>query len=392
MALPQLQSMFPASRFNTASCFLSVTLAMACTGHATAAEPPFAVVAVLKDASAFAGAHDVELQGDYAYVTGKGGSLAIVHVADPAKPRVVWSRQDSKAFDDSETVLPLGPHLLVGSRDFVTLDVRDPAKPVVLKTIADRPRIEHINGMVRRGTILFAANKAGWVDAFDISKPEKPTLFGALDIRSRDKLQSPHDVDLLGDHVVITDPNAFGRRNQPGQIAVYRVADDAKSPVLPAERWTLLGKVSDPRLAGANRVRVFRSFAVAAASISPKAEGGDTRKPLVVTVDLEKPESPVVAAAVPFPSARGPNGLCVAGRVAFAAGGQTILAVDLSNPREPAALAAFRSDELFPAGQDDAHDLAYRDGYLFATGQNSHTFGVLKIVDPKIRELADAKP
>ena len=41
------------------------------------------------------------------------------------------------------------------------------------------------------------------------------------------------------------------------------------------------------------------------------------------------------------------------------------------------------------AGQDDAHDLEYRDGYLYVTGQTSHSFGVVQIIDPKIRMLAD---
>ena len=53
------------------------------------AEPPaFTVLSVLVDETALAGAHDVELQGNLAFVAGKGGSLAVIDVADPARPRI----------------------------------------------------------------------------------------------------------------------------------------------------------------------------------------------------------------------------------------------------------------------------------------------------------------
>ena len=48
----------------------------------------FSVAAVLVHKQAFDRPHDVELQGDLAFVPGKGGSLAIVNVSDPTKPRL----------------------------------------------------------------------------------------------------------------------------------------------------------------------------------------------------------------------------------------------------------------------------------------------------------------
>ena len=61
-------------------------------GAIEAADEPqpqaFTSVAVLHDDNALAGAHDVELQGNFAYVPGKGGSLAIIDIADPRKPRI----------------------------------------------------------------------------------------------------------------------------------------------------------------------------------------------------------------------------------------------------------------------------------------------------------------
>lgn len=356
----------------------SFLICLALTPHLHAQE--FALVAVLTDAKALAGLHDVELDGKYAYVAGKGGTVAVIDVADPTKPRIVWSKQD-KFFEDAETVLPVGKHLFVGTRDFHSLDISDPTNPKLLHTIADRPKIDRINGMVKLSNVIFAANKNGYIDAFDITNPAKPTLFGALDVKTRDGMLSPHDIDRLGEnHIIMTDPSGFGRRSEPGRAAVYRVGEGSK--------LSLVGKVESQSLAGGNRIRASHSnTAVVTASLSPKAEKAD-RKPGVVLVDFTDMVHPLVVTSVPFPDVRGPNGLCVAGGVAVAAGGQTILAVDVRDPKNPRVLGTFKDTKLFAAGEDDGHDLVYRDGYLYVTAQNSHSFGVVKVLSPRINELA----
>lgn len=365
-----------------------------CVGLALRADAAdFATIAFLTDATALTGLHDVELDGPLAYVAGKGGTVAIIDVADPTKPRLVWSKQDAKLFEDAETVLPLGKHLFLGSRDFHVLDISDSTSPKVLHTISDRPRIDRINGMVRLSNTIFAANKDGWIDAFDVTDPAKPKLFGTLDVKTRDGIVSPHDIDRLGDdRIIVTDANGFGRRSEPGRVAVYQVAKEGK--LLPAEKWTLSGKAESHLLVGGNRVRVMGQTAVVAGSISPQATEyvKRKRKPSVYTISMVDPEKPFLMESVPFPDVRGPNGLCVAGKVAFAAGGQTILAIDLSDPWMPEVLGTFKDTKLFSAGEDDAHDLAYRDGYLYVTAQNSHSFGVVKVLSPKIKELASKNP
>ena len=104
--------------------------------------------------------------------------------------RVQASRRDPRALTDAETVLPAGPHLFLGTCDFLVLDIRDPRRPTITHKIEDRSRIDHINGMVRYRNLIVAANKKGWVDAFDVTKPDAPTLFGALDVRTRDGMRS----------------------------------------------------------------------------------------------------------------------------------------------------------------------------------------------------------
>ena len=60
-------------------------------------------------------------------------------------------------------MLPMGNVLLLGARDFLAIDVSDPARPKVTKTISDRPRIDRINGMASWGKYVFTANKTGFV-------------------------------------------------------------------------------------------------------------------------------------------------------------------------------------------------------------------------------------
>jgi hypothetical protein len=154
-----------------------------------------------------------------------------------------------------------------------------------------------------------------------------------------------------------------------------------------------VGKASDERLVGGNRVRSMGRFAFVAASISPQAVDQDRRQACVAVVDFTDLKNCHVVTTVPFPDPRGPNGMETAGRVVFASGGQTVMAIDASDPRRPQLLAARRCPEVFHGepGLDDGHDLEYRAGYLYVTGQTSNTFGVLRVNDERIRRLADAR-
>jgi len=182
---------------------------------------------------------------------------------------------------------------------------------------------------------------------------------------------------------VVVDPDGFGRTGRPGKLGVLRVADPSTGTLLPADRWKLEGLLVNNDLVGANRVQVAGSHAYVTGS------QGDVPAKIVV-VDLADPAAPRQVAVLPFCATRGPNGLTVAGRVLFAAGGRTIEAVDVSTPDRPVKLASQQLPEVFPEGRDEAHDLVYRDGYLYVTAQNSHRFAVIKVHAKQILRLAVA--
>jgi hypothetical protein len=119
--------------------------------------------------------------------------------------------------EDAETVLPVGDRLYVGTRDFLSLDVRDPSGPAILSKLTDRTCIDRINGMIMRGDFIAAANKSGWIDVFDVSREKGPMLSAALNIGARDGFASPHDVDLYGSLLITVDAAGFGRDERPGQ-------------------------------------------------------------------------------------------------------------------------------------------------------------------------------
>ncbi len=361
------------------------------------------LAAVLHDEAAFAGAHDIEVRDGIAYIAGKGfttralpgngifpyakgkgGSIAIVDVKQPSAPKLLWHTREPLAFEDAETVLLLDrDRVLIGTRDVFLFDVSNPAKPQQLAALKERPRVDIINGLVRRGDVAFGANKEGYIFALDVAKPDRIALLGAHNAREVDGFERPHDLAVSGDLIVVVAPEGFGAGSKPGKLGVYRVAHPQTHQVLPPDQWTLVGKLEHPFLAGANRVMTRGNFAYVGSSltIGNSLNRPDGLQANVSIVDLSNPAQPRMRGSLEFPAGLGPNGLEVAGAVVFSAGGKTVQAIDVSAPDTPRELARFASADAFPGGTDDAHDLVYHDGHLFVTAQNSHSLVILKVSD-----------
>ncbi|MFQ5810624.1 MAG: hypothetical protein ACE5JM_13490 [Armatimonadota bacterium] len=124
---------------------------------------------------------------------------------------------------------------------------------------------------------------------------------------------------------------------------------------------------------------------------------GCFRTDLVAVLDIGDPKKLERVAFVPVGD-RGANGMTIAGRVLFVAGGECVDAFDISDPSRPTLLAQYRGGDLFPttvklldgaARRDNAHDLVYRDGHLYVTAQNDNNLGILKVTDPELRRLTE---
>ena len=372
-------------------CFFLVWMLLGCWQQPSTAAKPLEVLSVLQDDRAFSRAHDVEVQGPLAFFTGKGGSVAVVDVSQPEKPRLVWSQFDPQKINDGETVLPVGTHLLLGTNNLHALDFsnlltainKDPRAetlpPVEFRgAVPGENTVRSINGMVKRGDYLIAACKHGWITVFDISEIDSPKLRDSYPARDKQELRSPHDIATWDDYIAVVDQS----RGSPANLGVYRVADPKTHMLLPAEEWKALGFIRESNLDGANRVMVSGGYIYIACSQRDNWKIG--------IVDARDPEKLKHLHTLPF-AGQYATGLEVSGKVIFVAGGNAVQVLDISDPHHPRELAVLHSEEIFPAGGGDAHDLVYRDGLIYVTGQESNTAGIIRVNDPKILELASAQ-
>ncbi len=365
--------------------FLRVALGLSFVSAAAAAES-FTLVGLLHDDTALNRPHDIELQGDLAFVPGKGGTLAIVDVSDVTRPRLLSSLVGLESLEDAETVLPLGRTLFVGSRDFLAIDIGDPRRPKIVKRISDRSCVDRINGMALRGRYVLTANKAGSVGVFDVRTSLDPKLVGVLDTRAKGGLSSPHDIAVFGDRMIVANADHRG----PVFVQVYRVADPRTHELLPVDKWEVEGAIVDrgkfhEHLGGANRVAISGRYAGIGAFVRDR----------IGIIDLADPRKPKLLAAMPVADI-GANGMTAVGDVLFVAGGEAVEAVDITRPSFPVSIAQYRNGKLFPTRRrmlgktprfDNAHDLVYRDGHIYVTAQNDNQIGILRINDPRVMRL-----
>ena len=348
--------------------------------------PALHLVGVLHDDQALIRPHDVELQGNLAFVAGKGGSLAIIDISDAANPSVLSAIVGPQTIEDAETVLPMGDTLLLGTRSLHAIDIRDPVRPELIKTITDRTIIDKINGMAKRGLYVFSAGKTGFVNVFDVSNPADPKLHDTLNTVERAGQTKPHDIAAFGDRILVVDSATAA----PAAVQIYRVADETTHELMPVDEWELEGSIpagdAARDIGGANRVAVSGNYAYV----------GAYRPDRVGIIDISDPKNIRQVGNIPVCDIDA-TGLEIAGQVLFVAGGECVEAIDVSNPEAPVSIAQYRGGDLFPTRRillngewrfDNAHDLVYRDGYLYVTAQNDNRFGIFKIGDDRILRLA----
>lgn len=351
------------------------------------------LAAIVHDPKALGRAHDVEVQGNIAFVAGKNGSIALIDISKPAKPRLLSALVDSKEFEDAETVLPHGDILFVGTRDFLAIDIHDPKQPKVLKKISDRPRIDNINGMAMWRNYIFSANKSGYVSVFNVSKPDEPVLHDVLDTKANGGLSAPHAIEALKDHIIVANTG----RSETVHVRLYRITDPKTGDLLPSAQWTQEGSAPskndlrlDWALHGANRVVVWDRWAAVGAYVPDRIGIFEIPTPGKLTQIANLPTCDIDA-----------TGMAISGDILFVSGGECVEAIDVSDPVNPVSVAQYRGGNLFPTRgkksaegrnrYDNGHDLVYRDGFLYVTAQNDDRLGIIQVMDPRILKKAVPK-
>ena len=323
-------------------------------------------IALLHDKNRLKGPHDIAIQGDLAFVAGKWGAFTILDVADPERPEILGVI--TEGMDDPETVLPAGEICFLGTNDFCAIDVRDPTRPKVMKHIVHE-KIAAINGMVRWGDTVLAANKRGFVDVFDVSDPANPAFVDALNTQECGGLVSPHDLDLWGNRIFVVDQR--DKSLLKGRVYLFAEGD----ALLPCAEWAVEGAIEGEDLNGANRVVIDGDYAYVAANKAGR----------VGVIDIRNPGALVQVANVKMKSGT-PCGMTLSEKVLYVGTGRLVEALDVSDPIHPVSLGYCNVFPQEPRDNQnnrpgDAHDLVVKDGYVFVTGQNDSSLGIVKILD-----------
>jgi hypothetical protein len=315
----------------------------------------FTSVAAVRDTDALLEPHDIEYQDGLAYAPGKGGTFAVVDVR-ATEPRVLGSLDD---FENAQTVLPVGNYALVADDAGVhTVDCSASTDPVVLDTATDEG-LTRINGFARWRDTLFCACKGGYVHAVDIADLPSLSVVGRYDALEGAGLNSPHDVAVVRDHLVV--PNQM--QGTTPQLGAIRAIDTAENALLDPREWSASSTVTAAAMDGANRVVVRNPYVFVANNYGHTVTAVDA-------TDLAAMEHLADCAV----AAREPDGLALAGDYLLAGAEDTIEAFDVSDPTEPTSAAVHRFEQNI-----NAHDLEVVGNTVYLTGQGTEELQVLEL-------------
>lgn len=191
--------------------------------------------------------------------------------------------------------------------------------------------------------------------AVDVSDPRSPAHVGAVDVRERWGLRSPHDAARCGRHVLL--PNQSQGTHPKGGLV----------RVLGGDEIEIVATFDDDRLDGCNRVLVRGDRAFVANNYAET----------VASIDLSTPASPAILEVVPA-SEEGPNGLTLYSKYLIAGAGRFVDLFDCRSPEELTRVARIEDRERFGAA-GSAHDLETVEDLLYVSGQASNRLNVYRL-------------
>ena len=117
---------------------------------------------------------DVELYGNYAYVTMEGGTIKIIDITDPANPFVAGSTTVGSEADEMIVDGGYG-YVLEGYSGVRILDLTDPLNPTSVTVI---PVVSGAHDIVIRNNYAYLAESGEGLRILDVSDPTSPTELG----------------------------------------------------------------------------------------------------------------------------------------------------------------------------------------------------------------------
>jgi len=260
-------------------------------------------------------------------------------------------------FENAETVLPVGNYAVVADDAGVhAVDCSSPTEPTVRETVT-ADGLTRINGFAWWRSTVFCACKGGYVHAVDVSALPSLSVVGRYDALSDAGLDSPHDVAVVRDHLVV--PNQM--QGTSPKLGAVPVVDSAENTLLDPAEWTASSTVSAPTMDGANRVVVRNPYVFVANNYGHTVTAVDA-------ADL----SALQRVGETEVAAREPDGLALAGDYLLAGAEDTIEAFDVSDPADPVSADVHQFDRNV-----NAHDLEVVGDTVYLTGQGTDEIQIL---------------
>ncbi len=266
------------------------------------------------------------VRGGYAYVAANTEGLQIVDVSNPQNSRIVGSFGDSSAtgFAVKDVQIRDGKaYIAIGKGGMKIVDVEDPANPVLVSEL----------------TTAFSSS------------------FSATD------LELGEDVVLLtGWNRVRADSAGFRLIRAYVTTQVIDISD-MNNPIL-------VGSVDFPELPGLSIYRIWARSALHAEQTLAVTISGNA----VHIVDLNDRRNPVITGSIPDVGL--PTSVVIKDSLAFIATTENLLAVDFSDPTEPAVVETILDTRSFSI-------TIWADWLLVATSQRFHSIDIVDISDPR---------
>ena len=293
-------------------------------------------------------APSIALSGRYAYVVSKEGdagkkNFAVIDVSNPASPAVVGSINDDTSLYLAYTVAVSGRYAYVvsnnaavaGKKEFVVIDISNPAVPAVVGTIDDDVNLYLALSVTVSGRYAYVVSNndatAGKKEfaVIDISNPAVPAVVGTIDDDTG--LYKATSIAVSGRYAYVVNSDGTGGKKN---FAVV----DIGNPTFPS----VVGSIDDDtNLYFAHSVAVSGRYAYVA---NGDVEAG---KKTFAVIDIKNPASPAVVGTIDDDTnLYTANSVAVSGRYAYVAnngggvGQKNFAVVDIGTPASPVVVGS----------------------------------------------------
>ncbi len=302
------------------------------------------------------GAHAVVANGKYVYVASKfAKTFSTIDVSNPASPVVIATLTDTAHLSDVKQIAVNGKYAYLASAQnnaVVVIDISNPFAPTYVTQLVDATNLSGVKGVASAGQYVYAAAEtAGKVVAIDVSNPAAPTIVGT----GSTNVAGAKGIYVSGKYVYVASGNGGSKA-----LSIYDISTPAMSYV---------GSVSDATLlAMAQSVYISGHYAyIASASVAGH----------MVIVDIANPASPTIKGSLTTANTNQLQNVVVAGNYAYGMSNGTAKMVmfDITNPAAPTELTTLADATNFNSAQFVTISGNYLYGGSDASG-NSYFFTI----------------